>query len=189
MTPRALALSLQTRVELELAWRTRGEAFADGRITDHEALEYIKMSNRALGGHRGHRWLKRRALWNIPRGLDWPIPYPIFLPQLHGIIGSLLFLVFGVRDMAGWVSVACYPEDPTGQFDRPVPVPSHLDVVSALALSGLTYHGLCYYRRTDQFLMDAVERIGGSSISYRTRPFLAWLERRNFLGVRDDDLS
>jgi hypothetical protein len=171
--------SFGTLAELQLDADTRGAAARDGRVTDPEALAYIRLSNDALRRHKGHPWLKRRAVWDIPRLLDG-VPYPLFPPRVRGRIGDLLFRVLLVYDTAGWLSLACSPRDPLGQFEGPVPVVDEVDVVTVLALSNLSYYALESRRRDDALLQEAIVRVGGGPIRYATRPLLTWLKHRGF---------
>jgi hypothetical protein len=172
-----------TLAQLLLASDTRGAAVRDGRVTDLDALAYIGWSNERLAAHPCHRWLASLKVQDVPRLLDTRTPYPLFPPRVRGPVGNLVFRVLGVPDIASWISVACYPTDPLRKLPGRVFVADEIDIVTALAASGLTYHAFETRRRTDDLLQAAILQVGSGAIRYDTRAFLHWLHHRGFAAV------
>lgn len=176
--PISIDLAPVTLAQLQLAARTRGAALRDGRITDPDALIYLAASRARYEAHPGHPWLKRRGHPDVPRLLDGSIPWELFLLRIRGAVDGIVYPVYRVYDTASYLTIPSTPRDPRGVFVRPVPVATTLAVEEALGISGLSYHALETRRRNDALLQDAIDRIGGGAISYKTREYLAWLHHR-----------
>jgi hypothetical protein len=176
--PISVDLAPATLAQLKLAALTRGAALRDGRITDPDALIYLAASRALYEAHPGHPWLKRRGHPDVPRLLDGSIPWELFLLSIRGVLDGLVYPAYRVYDTASYLTIPSTPRDPRGVFTRPVPVATSLAVEEALGISGLTYHALETRRRNDALLQDAIDRIGGGAIFYKTREFLAWLHHR-----------
>jgi hypothetical protein len=176
--PISIDFAPATLAQLKLAALTRGAALHDGRITDPDALIWLAASRARYEVHAGHPWLKRRGHPDVPRLLDGSIPWELFLPRIRGVVDGVVYLVYRVFDTAAYITIPSTPRDPRGVFSRPVPAAATLTVEEALGISGLTYHALDTRRRIDALLQDAIVRVGGGAISYKTREYLAWLHHR-----------
>lgn len=176
--PISIDFAPATLAQLRLAALTRGAALHDGRITDPDALIWLAASRARYEAHPGHPWLKRSENPDVPRFLDGPIPWKLFLPPIRGTVDRLLYRVYRVYDTASYITIPCTPRDPRGILNGPLPASVTLDIHETLGVSGLSYHAFETRRRNDALLQEAIVRVGGGAISYKTRELFAWLHHR-----------